>query len=110
MYIIYIKIKIYIFIRIQMNFPYSHTINKIFNIYFTTFPYQLYNYSNHVSNFGLLGISNKLLNAQITFWLANICSIIIIYNNVNYNLLLSAYSIYLYINSFYILINVIKYL
>ena len=39
-----------------MNFKYSQTIKKIFNVYFTNFPYQLYNYSNKVSNFAMLAL------------------------------------------------------
>jgi hypothetical protein len=100
-----------------MNFIHTHkdTLNKIFNIYFTTFPYQLYNYSNQVSNFALLGISHKLINAQTTFWITNACSIIIIYNIKNvdfiyYNISLSVWCFYLYINTSYSLINTIKYI
>jgi len=98
-----------------MNFTYSHKINKIFNIYFTTFPYQLYNFSNQVSNFALLGISNNLINTQKTFWLANSCLIILIYNIKNidfvyYNISLSAWCFYLYTYSSYTLIKTIKYI
>jgi len=98
-----------------MNFRYSHTINKIFNIYFSTYPYQLHSYSNQVSNFALLGISNKLINAQINFWLANVCLIIIMYNIKNidfmyYNITLSAWCFYLYTNTSNTLINTIKYI
>ena len=68
---------------------------------------QLYNYSNK--------ISNKLINAQTTFWLANASSIVVYYNIKNivfmyYNILLSAGCFYLYINSSYTLINTIKYI
>jgi hypothetical protein len=100
-----------------MNFNYSNTntINKIFKIYFTSFPYQLYNYSNQVSNFALLGISNNLINAQTPFWLVNGCSIFLMYNIKNidfvyYNLSLSAWCLYLYIYTSYTVKNTIKYI
>ena len=98
-----------------MNFKYSQTIKKFFNVYFTNFPYQLYNYSNQVSNFAMLGISNGLINSQKFFWLANIGSIILIYNIKNidlfyYNILMSTSCFYLYTNSFVKLINIIKYI
>jgi hypothetical protein len=94
---------------------YFTTIKKLFNIYFTTFPFKLYNYSNRESNFGLLGVSNELINAQQSFWLANIGTTIIIYNINNtdffyYNLCLLTWNIFLYINSFNKALNLIKYI
>jgi hypothetical protein len=97
---------------------YFTTIKKLFNIYFTTFPFKLYNYSNRESNFGLLGVSNGLINAQQSFWLANIGTTIIIYNinNTNntiffyYNMTMLVWNIFLYINSFNKALNLIKYI
>ena len=98
-----------------MKLSYLQIINKIFNIYFTTFPYKLYSYSNQVSNFAMVGISIKLINAQKTFWLANIYSLILMYNIKNkdfvyYNILILNLCFYLYINTSYVVITTIKYI
>ena len=98
-----------------MKFKYLQAINNFFNIYFTTFPYKLYNYSNQVGNSKLLVISNKLINSQTKFWFTNICSIILMYNIKNidfvyYNISVLAWCFYLYTNTSYKSINTIKYL
>ena len=90
-------------------------IKKLFCVYFTTLPLQLYNYSNRISNFGLLGVSIGLRDAKQKFWLANLGSVILIHN-INkkdflyYNLVLSSLNIYLYISSIKQVMNLIKYI
>jgi hypothetical protein len=76
-------IKLYKYINKMI---YLKTIKKLYYIYFTSFPYNLYNYSNRISNFELVGVSNKLIDAQNTFWLANISSMIFIYNIKNFRI------------------------
>jgi hypothetical protein len=94
---------------------YLQTIKKFFNVYFTNFPYNHYNLSTKYSNFGLIGISYELIYAQQTFWLANICSFVFIYNIKNkdffyYNIFMLGWSISLYLISFKKVINIIKYI
>jgi hypothetical protein len=97
-----------------MNIKYLQIIKKLFIIYFTTFPYKLYNFSNKVSNFGLVGISYSLIYAQQNFWIANISSIFFLYNIKNielfyYNMFILTWCISLYTYSFIKSINLIKY-
>jgi hypothetical protein len=94
---------------------YLQTIKKFFNVYFTNFPYNHYNFSNKYSNFGLIGVSYELIYAQQTFWLANIGSFVFIVNKNNtdffyYNMLMLGCSISLYLISFKKVINIIKYI
>jgi hypothetical protein len=94
---------------------YLQTIKKLYNIYFTNYPYNLYNYSNRVSNFALTGISYELIYARHTFWLANIGSIIFIYNIKEtdffyYHMFMLCWSLSLYGISFYKVIKVIKFI
>jgi hypothetical protein len=80
------------------------TIKKLYYIYFTTFPYDLYNYSSETGNLGMAGISLSFIKAQQLFWFGNIGLIIFIYNirNIYYwNMIVLLFSLYLYINSFY---------
>jgi len=97
-----------------MKIEYLQRIKKLLVIFFTAFPYHLYNISNKVSNFGLVGVSYTLIYAQQQFWLANIGSIIFIYNikNIDYfyfNMTILLLTLYLYINSFAKAIYLIKY-
>ena len=97
-----------------MKIEYLQTLKKLFVIYFTAFPYHLYNISNQASNFALVGVSYTLIYAQQNFWFANIGSIIFIYNikNIDYfyfNIAILVLSLYLYINSFSKAIYAIKY-
>jgi hypothetical protein len=90
------------------------TIKKLFMIYFTTFPYNLYNSANSVSNFGLVGVSYSLIHAQQNFWIANIGSIIFIYNikNTEYfycNMVILIWCLSLYVDSFNKALYGIKY-
>lgn len=90
-------------------------IKKLFYVYFTSLPLQLYNYSNKISNFGLLGVSIGLRDAKQKFWIANLGSLILIYNITNkdflyYNLILSSFNIYLYISSIKQVMYLIKYI
>lgn len=94
---------------------YLQTIKKFYYIYFTSFPYNFYNYSNRISNFGLIGISNELIYAQQSFWLANGCSIIFIYNIKDteffyYHMFMLCWSLSLYGISFYKAIKLIKFI
>lgn len=78
------------------------TIKKLYYIYFTTFPYDLYNYSSGVGNLGMNGVSLSFIKAQQFFWFGNIGSIIFIYNirNIDYwNIFILFASIFLYTNS-----------
>jgi hypothetical protein len=98
-----------------MKIEYLQTLKKLFVIYFTAFPYHLYNISNQASNFGLVGVSYTLIYAQQKFWFANIGSIIFIYNikNIDYfylNMAILGFTIYLYTVSFAKTICVLKYL
>jgi hypothetical protein len=94
---------------------YFTTIKKLYNVYFTTFPFQLYINSTRESNFGLLGVSKGLMNAQQSFWLANIGTTIFIYNInntdlFNYNLGLLILNCFLYTNSINEVLYLIKYI
>jgi hypothetical protein len=93
---------------------YFTIIKKLYNVYFTTYPFQLYNYSTRESNFGLIGVSKGLINAQQSFWLANIGTTIFIYNINNtdffyYNLGLLMWNLFLYTKSINKVLYLIKY-
>ena len=78
------------------------TLKKLYYIYFTTFPYDLYNYSSSAGNLGMNGVSLSFIKAQQFFWFGNIGLIIFIYNirNIDYwNMLVLLFSLFLYINS-----------
>lgn len=90
------------------------TIQKLFMIYFTSYPYNLYNSADSVSNFALVGVSKSLIITQQKFWIANIGSIIFIYNikNTEYfycNMVILIWCLILYIVSFNKALYGIKY-
>lgn len=94
---------------------YLQTIKKLYNIYFTNFPYTYFYYQNRVSNFGLIGVGYDLIYAQQTFWFGNIGSLVFIYNINNtdmfyYNGYILVWSLCLYIISANKVINSIKYI
>jgi hypothetical protein len=97
---------------------YFTTIKKFYKVYFTAFPFKLYTHSSNESNFGLIGVSEGLMNAQQSFWLANIGTTIFIYNinntnnrdNFNYNLCLLMWNLFLYTNSIKKVLYLIKYI
>jgi hypothetical protein len=98
-----------------MTINYLQTIKKLFIIYFTNYPYQLYYYANGCSNFGLVGVSNLFIHAQLSFWLANIGSIFFIYNLKNkelfcYNMGILGLAIGLYTICLSKSIKIIKYM
>lgn len=88
---------------------------KIVCIYFTPFPYEIYDEANRVSNFAECGIGSGLIDAQRDFWVSNCFLLFIIYtkNNPNFvylNIGLFLFSNILYVNSFARTIYLIKYL
>jgi hypothetical protein len=98
-----------------MTIKYLQIIKKLFIIYFTNYPYQLYYCANRHSNFGLVGVSYSLIYTQQIFWLGNISSIIFIYNLKNielfyYNMAILIWSLSLYTICLSKSINLIKYI
>jgi len=90
-------------------------INKIYKIYFTSFPYYNYIETNRVSNFALNGISCALIRSQQIFWISNIGSIYFVYNIRNteffyYNITIFFCCSMLYIISFTKVLYLIKYI
>jgi hypothetical protein len=57
----------------------------ILNIFFTPFPYLLYEVSNKNSNFALCGVALGMINLQRIFWICNLGLLLFIYykNNIN---------------------------
>jgi hypothetical protein len=77
-----------------------------YNIYFTQFPYVLYNRSTYVGNMAYAGVGLGLIKSQQMFWVSNSFVGIVVYNNfynMNYyymNYWFSILSVILYIISF----------
>lgn len=74
---------------------------NILLVYFTSFPYYLYNESNNNSNMAFVGIGIGLIYSQQLFWISNFGITIFIYNKNNLN--------YFYINYFLLLICIFLY-
>lgn len=61
-------------------------IKKILYVYFTNYPYLLYNYSNNYGNLALSGVGLGLIDAQRIFWISNTGMIIYIFSKNFVNL------------------------
>ena len=58
----------------------SSVISKMLNIYFTPFPYSIYNTAVNNGNMAWAGIGLGLINSQRLFWISNAGIILVIYN------------------------------
>jgi len=89
----------------------SAVISKIYNIYFTPYPYIIYNTSTRQGNMAFAGIGLGLINSQRLFWGANAAIMLVIYNqNIYFDIILLCTCGFLYISSFIKVMNLIKYL
>ena len=98
-----------------MNLNIIQNIKYIIYIYFTPFPYAIYNESTRNGNFAFAGVGLGLINSQQIFWNSNVCTALLIYNrnNVNFyyvNIFVFFICIFLYILSFVTTYNLIRYL
>jgi hypothetical protein len=91
-----------------MNFFYSFSKDLInyFLVYFTSYPYFIYNKSNNSGNLAFSGIGLGLIQSQQIFWISNGIMMInyYLYFNKNYyyiNIFLAGLCTYLYIHSFF---------
>jgi len=79
-------------------------ISIIYSVYFTNFPYVLYNSANNIGNMAYCGIALGFIHSQKIFWSSNILIIVIIlFNdilNIYFRYILFLFCIYLYIISF----------
>ena len=55
------------------------TIKYFFYIYFTNFPYILYNETMKISNMSMNGVGLGLIYSQQIFWFSNISTVIVTY-------------------------------
>ena len=67
-------------------------------VYFTSFPYYIYNQSNRHGNMAYAGVGLGLINSQQMFWIANM-GLIAIYFNTDLYILLAPLCCYMYIIS-----------
>ena len=91
------------------------TIEKFYNVYFTSYPYHLYNIANSCGNLAFAGIGLGLIHAQNLFWIANVGTGICIYNIKNegfiyHNMVLFVSCGFLYRLSFIKVMNFILYI
>jgi len=91
------------------------TMQKLYFIFFTSYPYDLFNSSNRYGNMGLAGVGLGLIHAQKCFWIANIGTGIFIYNIKNedfiyYNVFILFSSIFLYKITVDKIVNLVTYI
>ena len=97
-----------------MDIKVNQNIKYILYTYFTSFPYAVYNESTQNGNFGFAGIGLGLINVQKLFWTSNLCTTVLIWkrNDVTFyymNLLLFILCSFLYIKSFTMTLDLIRY-
>jgi hypothetical protein len=86
-------------------------ISKILNIYFTPFPYSIYNTAVNNGNMAWAGVGLGLINSQRLFWISNTGIILVIYNtNIYLDLILLSICGFLYTASLIRVLNLINYL
>lgn len=88
-------------------------ISIIYSVYFTNFPYVLYNSANNIGNMAYCGVASGFIHSQKIFWSSNMLIIIILCNdilNIYFKYILFLFSIYLYIISFLKILENMKYL
>lgn len=61
-------------------------LKKILYVYFTNYPYLLYNNSNNSGNLALSGVGLGLINSQMMFWISNTGMTFFIFSKNNINL------------------------
>ena len=74
-------------------------INRIFTIFFTPFPYYLYNISTKHSNFAYSGVGLGLINLQKIFYISNLGLFFFIYyyNSINFYIQIILCNLFIYI-------------
>jgi hypothetical protein len=89
----------------------SSLISKMLNIYFTPYPYLIYNTSTRQGNMAWAGIGLGLIDSQRLFWISNVGIMLVIYNkNIYFDFILLCICGFLYTVSFKKTIELIKYL
>ena len=89
----------------------SSILKYIFFVYFTPFPYTIYNISTNQGNMAYAGIGLGLINSQRLFWISNIGTILVIYNtNLYIDIMLLSICGFLYNKSLSNVIQLKKYL
>jgi hypothetical protein len=71
---------------------------QLFNVYFTSAPYNLYNEASNEGNIAYAGIGLGLIHSQSFFWIANCGTILCFYFNST-NILFILFITWLYYHS-----------
>jgi hypothetical protein len=86
-------------------------IQNIIFVYFTPFPYTIYDISTKQGNMAWAGVGLGLINSQRLFWISNAGIMLVIYNtNIYFDFILLFICGFLYSKSFKKTIELIKYL